>query len=86
MKLKLPAPNRIAVYLTALAGLLTAVAPAVANLNTTSTVGLATGFAGIVVIAFKWLTGWQAHEARLPISANAIREAVGPKPKVAPKP
>lgn len=57
-------PNRVAVYLTGLAGLCTAIAPAVANLDTTSTIGAVSGLAGVVTIAYKFLTGWQAHEAR----------------------
>ena len=57
-------PNRIAVYLTGIAGLLTAVAPAVASLDTTSAVGAFVGFAGIVQIVDRYLKGWQAHEER----------------------
>lgn len=60
--MKLPAPNRIAVYLTILAGLATACAPLVANLDTTSTATLIAGLAAIVVAAVKWLSGWQATE------------------------
>lgn len=63
MKINLK-PNRVAVYLTCLAGLCTAAAPSVANLDTTSTASLIAGFAGIVVTAVKWLHGWQAHEDR----------------------
>lgn len=57
-------PNRVAVYLTALAGVLGALAPAVANLDTTSTVGVLGGLAVILGIASRWLDGWQKFEAR----------------------
>jgi hypothetical protein len=55
-------PNRIAVYLVAAASLLTALAPAVADLDPTSTASLVAGLVGLVLIATKWLTGWQQHE------------------------
>lgn len=61
--LKLPAPNRIAVYLTALASLAAALAPAVANLDLTSTGGVALGLLGLVAVVNRWLDGWQAYEA-----------------------
>lgn len=57
-------PNRIAVYLTAAAGLLTAITPAVADLDTTSTAGLVGGFIGIAGIVHKFLEGWQRYEER----------------------
>lgn len=60
--MKLPAPNRLAVYLTIVAGLLTAIAPLVADLDTTSTATLLGGLAAIVIAVVKWLSGWQATE------------------------
>lgn len=57
-------PNRIALYLTTIAGLLTALAPVVADLDTTSTAGLIGGFAGIALVVQKWLDGWQKYEDR----------------------
>lgn len=60
--MKLPAPNRLAVYLTIAAGLLAAVAPVVANLDLTSTAGVIAGLIAIVTVVSKWLTGWQATE------------------------
>jgi hypothetical protein len=57
-------PNRIAVYLTAIAGLLTALAPVVADLDWTSTAGVIAGFVGVAGVVAKWLDGWQKHEAR----------------------
>lgn len=58
------APNRIAVYVTAVAALLGALAPAVANLDLTSTVGVIGGLATLLAVVRKWLDGWQAHEHR----------------------
>lgn len=55
-------PNRVAVYLTASAALLTALAPAVADLDLTSTATLIAGLAGLVTVVCKWLTGWQTDE------------------------
>lgn len=56
-------PNRIAVYLVALAGLLTALAPTVADLDLTSTASLIAGLAAVVTVVVKWLSGWQAYES-----------------------
>lgn len=55
-------PNRIAVYLTSLAALLGGLAPAVADLDLSSTIGILGGVAAIVGVVRKWLDGWQAHE------------------------
>ena len=63
----------MAVYLTALAGLLTAVTPAVANMDTTSTAGMVTGGLMILGVAVKWLDGWQKHEQHLQHVANDER-------------
>lgn len=61
---KFLAPNRIAVYLAALASLATALAPVVADLDSSDTVALATGLLGLVGVIVKWLSGWQAFEDR----------------------
>jgi hypothetical protein len=58
------APNRVAVYLTSGAALLGALAPAVADLDINSTVGIVGGLGAIALVVRKWLEGWQAHEAR----------------------
>lgn len=58
-------PNRMAIYLTALAGLATAIAPAVAGMDTSSTAGVIAGFLGIAATVDRFLKGWQAHEARV---------------------
>lgn len=56
-------PNRVAVILTALTGLAGAIAPAVANLDPTSTAGIVAGLGTIAAAVVKWLDGWQKHEA-----------------------
>lgn len=58
-------PNRVATYLTALSGLAAAIAVPVANLDTTSTAGVLGGLAAILAVAYKWLDGWQHHEAQV---------------------
>lgn len=55
-------PNRIAVYITAFAGLLSALAPIVADLDLTSTVGIVGSLAAVAAVVHKWLDGWQQHE------------------------
>lgn len=57
-------PNRIAVYLTALAALAGGLAPVVGNLDLTSTIGIAAGLATIATVVHKWLEGWQHYESR----------------------
>lgn len=57
--------NRVVVAVTFVAGLATAVTPAVADLDFTSTAGVIAGFAGITTAASIFLLGWQKHEARV---------------------
>lgn len=57
-------PNRIAVYLTALAALAGGLAPVVANLDLTSTIGISAGLVAITAVVYKWLEGWQHYESR----------------------
>ena len=57
-------PNRIALYLTAAAGLLGALAPVVADLDIESVAGIAAGLAAIAAVVYKWLDGWQKYEER----------------------
>ena len=59
----MPAPNRIALYLTVAAGLLGAIAPVVADMDITSVAGIAAGLGAIAVVVYKWLDGWQRFEA-----------------------
>lgn len=58
------APNRIAVYLTVLAGVAGALAPVVADMDWSSVAGIVAGLGAIVATVVKWLDGWQKHEAR----------------------
>lgn len=58
------APNRIAVYLTAGAALAGGLAPAVADLDVTSTGGVVAGLAVLFGVVNRWLVGWQADEER----------------------
>lgn len=60
--MRLPPPNRIAVYLTSIAGLLGALSVPIANLDISSTIGIASGLAAISTVAYKWLDGWQWYE------------------------
>lgn len=62
--MKLPAPNRIAVGLAAVAGAATAIVPSVANMDTHSTSAVIAGGTVIVTAFLAWLKGWQAHETR----------------------
>lgn len=80
-------PNRIAVYLTALAALAAGLAPAIADLDWTSTAGVIAGLVAILSVVQKWLSGWQQHEARQAtvraLNANATgnpRVTTDPKP------
>lgn len=58
-------PNRVATILAVIAGIATAVAPVVANMDWSSTAGvIAGGFAAVLAIV-KWLDGWQKHEANV---------------------
>lgn len=67
-------PNRIALYLTTAAGLLTALAPVVADLDITSTVGLIGGVGSITLVVRKWLEGWQHYEERTALDDLSARE------------
>lgn len=69
------APNRIAIYLTGLASVATAIAPAVANLDTHDTIALVSGLGGIVLVVIKFLTGWQAFEQRQHYALQSVETA-----------
>jgi hypothetical protein len=69
------APNRIATYLTAAAGLATAIVPAVEGLDTTSTSTMIAGLGAVVAAYVSWLKGWQAHEARAHYALQRIETA-----------
>lgn len=60
---KLPPANRLAAYLTGLAGLCTALAPVVASADLKTTGGLAAGSLIALGTYREWLKGWRQHEA-----------------------
>jgi len=64
--------GRIVTYLGAIAGLATALAPALGNLDFASTGGLVGGMLAIAFIVSKWLDGWQKyeHDVRDPTKFN----------------
>lgn len=86
------APARVAALLASIATLLAALAPAVADLDMTSTAGVLGGAAVILGIVREWLKGQRAHEARegtgvplveptLPVDEdNSIHEATDGDP------
>lgn len=55
-------PGRIATILAIVAGIATAITPAVANMDWTSTAGVIAGGIAIVGAIVKWLDGWQKWE------------------------
>ena len=57
-----PLPNRLAVYLTAGAGLLAALAPIVADLDWESTAGVVAGVLAITGVVSVWLNNWGKWE------------------------
>jgi hypothetical protein len=57
-----PLPNRIAVYLTAAAGLAAALAVPIANMDIESAAGVAAGLAAIATVVYKWLDNWGKYE------------------------
>jgi hypothetical protein len=57
-------PARGASLLAGFGALAAALAPAIANMDTTSTAGCIAGVAGIVGILMTFLKGQRAHEAR----------------------
>jgi membrane associated rhomboid family serine protease len=57
-------PARVASLLAAASALAAGLAPAVANFDTTSTLGALGGVAGVVGVLVTFLKGQRAHEAR----------------------
>jgi|AntDryMetagUQ889_1029465.scaffolds.fasta_scaffold09750_3 hypothetical protein len=57
-------PNRIAVYVTAAASLLAALAPVVADLDLSDAGAIVAGLLAVVVVVNRWLIRWQAHERK----------------------
>jgi len=56
--------NRVVVVLTALSGLAAAITVPLANLDTSSTIGVVSGLGAVVAAAVTFLIGWQKYEAR----------------------
>jgi len=81
----MPAPNRIAVYITAVAALLAAAAPVVADMDISSTVGVVGGVVALAGVVATWLVGWQKYEERTalePLIENQLTVAEPPPPRV----
>ncbi len=60
--MKLPAPNRIAVYVASLAGVVTALLPVVTDLGLTQVASVLGGLLAVTAALLKFLDGWQAME------------------------
>ena len=60
-------PNRVVAGATAVLGLVAALAPVVADLDWTSTLGVIAGVGVVAAAAVKWLDGWQKFEERTAI-------------------
>ena len=60
--MKLPAPNRIAVYATLVAALITALLPVVVDLGWSEVAQVLGGALMFVLATLKFLDGWQAME------------------------
>ena len=60
--MKLPAPNRIAVYVAALAGLITALLPVVTDLGLAEVASVLGGLLAGTAALLKFLDGWQNME------------------------
>jgi hypothetical protein len=77
-------PARVASLLAGAAALLSALAPAVANLDTTSTAGALGGAAVILGVLDRFLVGQRAHEARAAAPGSAPEPPIAatkPKPR-----
>ena len=73
-------PNRIAVYFTALAALCAAIVPALANLDTTSTIGIIGGVGALAAVVSTWLVGWQKYEERVALEPLVEEQLTAPPP------
>jgi hypothetical protein len=67
-------PGRAATALAVLAGAAGAAAPAVANMDWSSTAGVIAGTLAIVGAITAWLKGWREHEARLADSPSHVAD------------
>lgn len=71
--------NRIVVILTVITGLVGAVVPVLANMDTSSVAGWIAGLGAATTAVITWLLGWQKHEARQDAPAN-VPDVEGPTP------
>jgi protein-S-isoprenylcysteine O-methyltransferase Ste14 len=67
------APNRVVATATAVLGLVAALAPVVADLDWTSTLGVVAGVGVVAAAALKWLDGWQKYEERTAIELGELQ-------------
>jgi uncharacterized membrane protein YebE (DUF533 family) len=63
-------PNRVVAIATAVIALILGLLPVLGGMDTTSTAGIIAGIAALLGVAYKWLDGWQKHEARLATTAG----------------
>lgn len=63
-------PARVASLMAGVSVLLASLAPAIGNMDVTSTAGIIGGVVGIVGILVTFLKGQRAHEARLHLVAT----------------
>lgn len=71
-------PNRIAVYFTAVAALAAGLAPVVANLDLTSTVGVIGGLGALAAVVSVWLNGWAKYEERIALEPVLDEQSKAP--------
>jgi hypothetical protein len=67
-------PGRIATLLAIIAGVAGAAAPAIANMDWSSTAGVIAGTLAVVGAIVAWLKGWREHEARLEDSPSMVAD------------
>ena len=72
-------PNRIAVYITALAALAAAVAPVVADMDIASTAGIIGGVLALAGVVSTWLVGWQKFEERTALEPLIEEQLTAPQ-------
>jgi len=76
LNLKEISPSRIATGLVALAGLLTSIAPLVAELQTDDIAGMVGGLLAVVLVVRKWLDGRSKWEVA--VAQNASTPSIVP--------
>lgn len=73
-------PGRIATALAGLAGIATAVAPVVADMDWTSTAGVIAGGLAVVYAIGEWLKGWRSYEHDAREAGLIVAAEVEPPP------